>query len=241
MMSEKPSMDMARRATKVPWKWQQNESHKAVDLQERVCINTGRMAPGKNIIVYDLETKYAFDEVGGREAFEKLGISCLGSYDYTTAAYTVYEEAELPHFLERLQQKPLLVGFNNRRFDTPILQAYARFDLGVLPQLDIMEELVKVLGHRVSLDSVAQATLDRGKTGSGLDALRLYKNGEMEKLKSYCLEDVKITRALYEYGAAHGELLYTPKFGSGKARAALKWDIVHPDETKEPDPQQSLF
>lgn len=195
----------------------------------------------KNIIVYDIETKRAFDEVGGREAFTKLGISVLGAYDYSEDTYTVFEEAELGRFAKRLELKPLLVGFNSRRFDTPILQTYVRFDLKSLPQLDIMEQLVKALGHRVSLDSVARATLGRTKLGSGLDALKYYRNGEMDKLKSYCLEDVRITKEVFEYGAAHGELLYTPKFGAGKARAPVSWRIAHPDECKEPDPQQSLF
>ena len=196
---------------------------------------------GHNIVVYDLETKYSFDEVGSREAFDKLGISCLGAYDYADNSSIVYEESELPRFLERLQRKPLLVGFNSRRFYTPILQSYSRFDLNSLTQLDLMEEMVKVLGHRVSLDSCAQATLGRNKTGSGLDALKYYRNGEMEKLKSYCLEDVNITRKLFEYGAQHGEIFYTPKFGTGKARAPVSWKIENPHETNEPDRQQSLF
>ncbi|MBI4126879.1 MAG: ribonuclease H-like domain-containing protein [Deltaproteobacteria bacterium] len=199
------------------------------------------MKRAQNIIVYDLETKYSFDDVGGREAFEKLGISVLGSYDYLDHACHIYEEGELSQFLERLQKKPLLIGFNSRRFDTPILQTYSPFDLSVLTQLDLMEEMVKVLGHRVSLDSCAQATLSRAKTGNGLDALRYYRSGEMEKLKKYCLEDVKITCELFEYGAAHGEIFYTPKFGTGKARAPVTWKVAHPNETEETERQQSLF
>ena len=197
----------------------------------------------KNIIVYDIETKHTFDEVGGgRDALEKLGISVLGAYDYQTDEYLMFEESELRQFEERLQEKPLLVGFNSRKFDTPVLQTYMHFDLGkALPQLDILEELVKVLGHRVSLDSVAEATLGRKKIGHGLDAIRYYRNGEMEKLKKYCLEDVRITRAVYEFGAKNQELFYTPKFGSGKSRAEVTYEIAHPNEAKGPELQQSLF
>lgn len=200
------------------------------------------MTKGKNIIVYDLETKQTFDEAGGRDAFAKLGISVLGAYDYIDNQYTIFEEKELSQFETRLQDRPLLVGFNSKRFDTPILQTYVRFDIAkTLPQLDIMEELVKTLGHRVSLDSVAEATLGRKKIGTGLDALRFYRNGEMEKLKKYCLEDVRITKEIFEYGAAKKELLYTSKFGTGSARAPVNWEIAHPDEARGPDPQASLF
>ena len=196
---------------------------------------------GHNIVVYDIETKRAFDEVGGRDNFAGLGISVLGAYDYGTEKFSIYEEHELAKFAERLQQKPLLVGFNSRRFDTPILQTYVTFDLWKLAQLDLMEELTKVLGHRVSLDSCAQATLGIGKSGSGLDAIRYFREGRMEELKRYCLDDVRITRDLFEYGAAHGELFYTPKFGAGRARAPVRWELAHPDERAEPDRQQSLF
>lgn len=196
---------------------------------------------GKNIVVYDIETKRSFDDVGGREHFTKLGISVLGAFDYGTGEFAVYEEGELDRFARRLERRPLLVGFNNRRFDTPILQTYVAFDLQKLAQLDLMEELTRVLGHRVSLESVAQATLGEGKSGSGLDALRYFREGKIEELKRYCLDDVRITRDLYEYGAAHEELFYVSKFGKGRARAPVRWNIVHPEEGSEEERQQSLF
>lgn len=195
----------------------------------------------QNIIVFDIETKHSFEEVGGRNNFEKLGISVLGVFDYNSGQFAIYEEGELHHFAERLQKKPLLVGFNSRRFDTPILQTYIKFDLRKLPQLDIMEELTRTLGHRVSLDSVAEATLGKGKSGSGLDALRFYREGHMEELKKYCLDDVRITRDIYEYGATKGELFYTSKFGAAKGRALVKWKVIHPNENGEPNRQGSFF
>jgi len=196
---------------------------------------------GNNIIVYDIETKNAFDDVGGRDGFTKLGISVLGAFDYESKEFAVYEEGELDRFSLRLQKKPLLVGFNSRRFDTPILQTYMKFDLRKLPQLDIMEEMTRALGHRVSLDSCAQATLGTGKSGSGLEAIRLYREGRIEELKRYCLDDVRLTRDLFEYGAAHGEIFYTPKFGAGRARAPVSWALSHPNEGPEAEKQQSLF
>ncbi|MBT3181542.1 MAG: hypothetical protein HN337_03420 [Deltaproteobacteria bacterium] len=195
---------------------------------------------GKNIIVFDIETKNAFSDVGGRDNFKKLGISVLGAYDYQNEDFIIYEESELGKFSERLQGNPLLVGFNSRRFDVPILQEYVPFSLSKHPQLDIMEELVKVLGHRVSLDSVAQATLGTSKSGSGLDAIRYYRDGMMDELKKYCLDDVRITRDIFEYAANKGELFFTSKYGPGKRRAGVSWKIAHPEEL-EPDPQQSLF
>ena len=71
-----------------------------------------------------------------------------------------------------------------------------------------MVEAQKALKRRISLDSLAQATLGSGKLGSGLDALEYYRAGDWERLERYCLEDVKLTRDLYEYAEKNGQLLY---------------------------------
>ncbi len=194
-----------------------------------------------NIVVFDIETKDAFSDVGGRDGLTNLEISVLGAYDYATAEYMAYEERDLNRFAERLAKRPLLVGFNSRRFDTPILQKYVRFDLKDLPQLDIMEELQKVLGHRVGLDSVAQATLGTGKSGSGLEAIKLWREGKLDELKRYCLDDVRITRDVFEYGANHGELFFTSKYGPTKGCAKVAWKIEHPEEPLEGAAQLGLF
>ena len=75
--------------------------------------------------------------------------------------------------------------------------------------MDILKEIKRATGHRVPLDSLAIASLGVQKTGSGLKALRLYREGKIDDLKKYCLSDVKITRDLYEYGLRHGVLHFT--------------------------------
>ena len=195
----------------------------------------------KNIIVFDIETKDSFSDVGGRDLFEKLNISVVGIYDYESDELMAYEEKDFPKLADRLSRKPLLVGFNSRRFDTPILQKYIPFDLKKLPQLDILEEISKFLGHRVALDSIARATLGSGKSGSGLEAIKLWREGRIDELKRYCLDDVRITKEIFEFGAAHSELFYVPKFGSGKARAEVSWEVRHPAEDSAETAQHTLF
>lgn len=192
-----------------------------------------------NIVVFDIETKLSFDEVGGRNNLAALGISVLGMYDYLDDSYKIYCENELDAFIERLSKKPMLVGFNSKKFDIPVLKAYAKgFALNSLSHLDIMEEVQKALGHRLSLQSIASATLGLGKTGSGLDALKYFREGNFDKLKKYCLNDVKITKDIYEHGANNKELYYTPKFGTGKARVEVNWSA--PNSEAQPS-QYDLF
>ena len=180
-------------------------------------------------LVLDLETQREFNEVEGRKP-ELLGVSVVGIYSYAENRYDAYLETELVTKLApRLQSATWLIGFNIRRFDLPVLQPYLPFPLGNLPVLDILEEVVKNLGHRVSLDSIAQATLGRGKSGSGLDALKWFKEGRFDLITKYCLDDVKLTKEVYEYGKQHGRLFATSRFSEEKLQIPVFW----PDRKRE--------
>jgi len=181
-------------------------------------------------LVLDLETQREFSEVEGRKP-ELLGVSVVGLYSYETDRYDAYREAELSTTLApRLASAELLIGFNIRRFDLPVLQPYLPFSASTIPVLDILEEVVKNLGHRVSLDSIAQATLGRGKSGSGLEALRWFKEGRFDLITTYCLDDVKLTKEVYEYGKQHGRLFATSRFSEGKIQIQVFW----PERKREP-------
>jgi len=185
-----------------------------------------------NIIVLDLETKHTFDEVEGRRP-DKLGITVIGTYLYKEGKYRIFRENEIHKLEELFLTKPLLVGFNIIKFDLAVLRPYLKMDPYKLPCLDVMAELVNVLGHRVSLDSVAKATLGTQKSGNGLDAIKYHRNNEWEKLEKYCLDDVRITKEVYEYGAKNKELFFMDKFKQVKARADVNWEIENPEEVGE--------
>lgn len=165
------------------------------------------MSKKPNTVVLDLETQKTFDEVG-RQNVHKLKVSVVGIYDYLTEEYRAYEEKEIHQLEERLKEVDLLIGFNVRRFDLVVLQPYLFMSIESIPVLDILEEIEKVRGHRVSLQSVAQATIDVTKTGQGLDAVGLYQRGQIQLLKDYCLNDVKLTKDVYEYGKANGKVYF---------------------------------
>jgi DEAD/DEAH box helicase domain-containing protein len=183
-------------------------------------------------IVLDLETKRTFNEAGGRNPAD-LGITVVGIYFYGTDEYRAFEETDLPELEQVLSETSRVIGFNIRRFDFPVLKPYLkRIDLSKLEILDILEELEKRLGHRVSLQSVAQATLNRGKSGTGLEAIEFYRRGEMEKLKKYCLDDVRLTREVYEFGKKFGHIYYQSKDGTTRLKVEVQW--------KDPEPAANL-
>ncbi len=163
--------------------------------------------------VFDLETKRSAAEVGGWHRAERMGVSVAVLYDSFDDRYHVYEEHEITGLIEHIRELDLVVGFNNKRFDNRVLSAYTPFALADLPSLDILEEVKKRLGYRLSLEALGEFTLGARKGGNGLLALKWYKEGRIDRIIEYCRKDVKITRDLYLYGIRHRHLLFRNKAG----------------------------
>lgn len=173
-----------------------------------------------NEVVFDIETKKAFVEVGKYDP-SRLGVSYVGVFvRERDLGENSSQVGELVGFFEDglaklwpiLEQADRLVGFNIVGFDLPVLQPYYHGSFSDFPVLDILEEVKKEVGHRVSLDAIAKETLGVQKSGSGLDALTFYEQGEFDKLAEYCLGDVKITRDVYDYGLENRKLKFKNKW-----------------------------
>ena len=167
------------------------------------------------LLVFDVETKKTFDEVGGYHP-EKLGVSIIGTYwrDESGEEYVGYREGNFSPFWRKLETADLVVGFNIISFDYETLKPYYTGSFKQFPSLDIMVEMEKHLGHRVSLDAVAKETLGEQKNGHGLDAIRYYHDGDWKSLEKYCLQDVKVTKDIYEYGVANKVLRFKNKWNN---------------------------
>ncbi len=173
-------------------------------------------------LVFDIETQKTFDEVGGRDHLEQLKVSVVGVYSYTRDAYLTFEEHQMKELEMMFKNSTRVIGFNVIGFDFPVLTPYLTFPWKQLKILDIMREIEKMAGHRVSLDSVASATLGAKKSGHGLDAIKYFREGNWTALKEYCLQDVKLTREVYEYGKKNRKVHYTSKVG-GTLSVPVNW------------------
>jgi DEAD/DEAH box helicase domain-containing protein len=102
----------------------------------------------------------------------------------------------------------MLIGFNSDHFDIPLLNKYYPGDLTKIKSLDILKEIQKSYGRRMKLDQLAEGTLGKKKSGHGLDAIMWWRQGEIEKIRTYCIDDVKITKEIYEYARLNNKLLF---------------------------------
>ena len=175
-------------------------------------------------IIFDIETKNSFADVGGQENLKKLDVSVVGVYSYKRDDYFCFGENELEKLKEIFKESDLLIGFAIKRFDLPVLEKHfsspGEFNIYSVPCFDILEKIEHSFGWRIGLDELEKANLGKGKTGAGLEAIELYRKGEIEKLKSYCLNDVKITKELYEMLKSQGHLWIPQRFSV----KMLKWE-----------------
>jgi DEAD/DEAH box helicase domain-containing protein len=168
----------------------------------------------KNIVYFDLETQKAANEVGGWNNIRDMRMSVGVTYSTTRGDYRIYSEKQVNELLQELMRADLVVGFNILRFDYEVLHGYTVYDLTQVPTLDMLVELQKTLQHRLSLDSLAAASLGVEKTAEGMQAIEWYRAGKMMEIAEYCCYDVKITKLVHEFGASNRQLFYNNRFGA---------------------------
>jgi DEAD/DEAH box helicase domain-containing protein len=161
-----------------------------------------------NVVIFDVETQRAFDEVGGRHNTRELRLSAAVTYSTADGVFRHYTEDTVGDLIAELKSADLVVGFNVLSFDYEVLQAYTQEPLRKLPTVDMLDDIHKHLGFRVSLNNLAGATLDTAKSADGLQAVRWYKEGRIQEILDYCQQDVEVTRQLYEYGQQHKYVKY---------------------------------
>ncbi len=166
-------------------------------------------------VILDVETKKTFDEVGGYFP-DRLGISfvgvCVRDGRGGPGEMQSYFEKDLPNLFPLLEKADVVIGFNVDNFDMQTFVSYYSGDIMTIPTLDLMVRIKDSVGHRIGLDAVAKETLGVGKTGDGLDAIKYFKNQDWEKLEKYCLQDVAVTRDIYDVGLQKGVVKFRNKW-----------------------------
>ena len=169
---------------------------------------------GLRVQYFDLETQKSAEDVGGWGNIHKMGLAVGVVWDSLDREFFTYEEKDSAKLVEKLRTADLAVGFNIIGFDYTVLQPYSDFDLQEINTFDMLVDVKKNLGFRLSLNHLAQHTLNAEKSADGLVSLQWYKEGKINKIIQYCKQDVEITRDLYLYGEKNGFLRYQSRSGN---------------------------
>jgi DEAD/DEAH box helicase domain-containing protein len=169
---------------------------------------------GLRVQYFDLETQKSAEDVGGWGNIHKMGLAVGVVWDSLDREFFTYEEKDSAKLVEKLRTADLAVGFNIIGFDYTVLQPYSDFDLQEIKTFDMLVDVKKNLGFRLSLNHLAQHTLNAEKSADGLVSLQWYKEGKINKIIQYCKQDVEITRDLYLYGEKNGFVKYQSRSGN---------------------------
>ena len=175
-----------------------------------------------NIVYFDLESQKLFHEVGGRDA-SKLLLACGVTWSSERNDFAVYWEKDASALIAELRAADRVIGFNIIHFDYEVLKPYAHNEnFRSFRSTDMLQDIFRTLNFRLSLDSIAKATLGPTKTADGVQSVEWYRNGELDKVAEYCKADVDITRRIHEFGRDNGFVYYYSKLGS-KLKIAVNW------------------
>jgi len=171
-------------------------------------------------LIIDVETQHSFQEV--KHDLSRLKVSLVGTYDYQTGLYKAFREQELAGLFRLMEHASEIIGFNLNKFDLPVLAPYYLGNIRQFETVDLLELVYQSLGFRLALNDLAKATLGVKKSGHGFMAINYFRIGDWQNLESYCLDDVKITKELYEYAKANSKLLFQSAYGMKEIQIKLK-------------------
>ncbi len=157
----------------------------------------------RHFLVLDIETQRLVQEVGGWDHVDKLGISVACAYDSKSDQFLSYLEKDLSKLIDLCEER-LVVGYNIRGFDLPVLVPYG-LNIKKIDAFDLMYDLEALTRQRyLKLESVARGTLGAGKSADGIQAVEWWKTGQVQKIIDYCIQDVKVTKDLFQFGRQNG-------------------------------------
>jgi DEAD/DEAH box helicase domain-containing protein len=166
----------------------------------------------RHTVLFDLETIRGSAELGGWHKIHQMRVATGVVLHLEEGKMETFGEDQVGDLIARLEAAELVVGFNVKRFDYLVLQAYTGIDYRrKLPTLDLWEEVRRHLGFRLGLNHLVQATLGEKKSADGLQSLEWVRQGRMDLVEAYCRHDVELLRDLYLYGRRMGHLLYRDK------------------------------
>jgi DEAD/DEAH box helicase domain-containing protein len=179
----------------------------------------------RRILFLDLETQRSAEEVGGWQNKHLMRLAVGVIYDSKEDSFDIFKEDRVHDLIAKLKTADLVVGFNIADFDYHVLKGYSPFRFSELKTFDILQEISRQLGYRLSLNHLAHKTLKMEKSADGLQSLQWFKEGKIEEVIAYCQKDVEITRDLFLFGLANGHLLFETKSGR-LVRLPVDWNLL---------------
>lgn len=168
-------------------------------------------------IYLDVETLRLSDEVPGSWGnIKDFGLAVAVTWN-AHHNFRHWFETDASKLVSELGGFSRIITFNGNRFDLEVLSGYTPVRHLLSKSLDLLADLKPRLGHRVSLASLAQATLGCAKSGTGLEAVEWWRAGKKDKVVRYCEQDVQLLIDLVQFARRNGFVVVDGQ------RVKVKW------------------
>lgn len=171
------------------------------------------------IVVLDLETRLLAKDLADDKdlAWARVlagdgGISALVIYDYGADWPYVYDDHSIRSAVEHVESADVVVGYRSEGFDIRVIEGVAGRNIRVREHIDLYKMIAQANAHRgisgtkgdFTLDAVCRRCFGKGKNGEGTKVPELIRQGRWADIFKYCMNDVKLTKQLFEYVCQHG-------------------------------------
>jgi len=130
-----------------------------------------------------------------------MGIAVLVAFSEERKSIGVFMNDNREEFRKWVDETNIVMGFNNKRFDDPVL--FKNWGIEIPPEkssdlyLTIKDAAPSGITGSLSLDAILKANFNIGKTEDGAMAPVYYQRGEVGRVINYCIQDVRMLKMLY--------------------------------------------
>ena len=185
------------------------------------------MTGERKVAFFDLETEQLFEDLGMESKWSrdpsKLSIACA-CVKVNEEPCRVFLKEQAGDLFDLLQSCDLVVGHNLYSFDYSVLQGAVHRPVANMlntKTLDLLFDLEKKTGQRIALNDLAKLNLGQEKTEDSRSVPFMWRTGKKQQVIDYCINDVELTKKVFELGRDHKKLKYTAKFMDFKSGERL--------------------
>ncbi|MDD3474273.1 MAG: hypothetical protein PHP08_00035 [Candidatus Dojkabacteria bacterium] len=187
-------------------------------------------------LFFDLETQNTFEELKMHNKRDKdpsklqLAIAGVLYEEDGIEKHKFFGENQTYDLLKTINQANLIVGHNLLMFDYKVIQPYFNENITHSLYDKTFDILIKLLPYTdncwTALDNLAQLNLGMNKPHSGILIPKMWRDGKFKEVEEYLLNDLRMTKGIYEYIKKNKKIKYTHKeYGTiiGDREVIVKW------------------
>lgn len=185
---------------------------------------TKELLAQKELVFFDIETRYSASEVGGWQNTHLMGFGIAVAYSSKQQTYTAHTSPQSIRDV-LLKKDTIAVSYNGTSFDFNIIGCPGdRYQ-----HINLLDLIFKQHRFRISLAQIGEAQNNPKPKNLSADAPKLLRQGDIQTVIQHCQRDVKILKTAFYEVLQDGHVTY--KRDGHVRNLPLKLLIAHTTRT----------